>query len=196
MSMADALETEEAAPTSERAVEVPVQRRRRDEEADDEDEGSARKRLLLVIPLVAAAAAIVALVLVGMQDKGIYSKPVDELVAQKAQLQGKAIRAEGNLVHGSLVKRDSPCEYRFTIAKNNAEIPVRYAKCIVPDTFRDVPGMDLGVTVEGELNKDGSFEASQVLAKCPSKYEMKEKQARGESAPHAMGMPGMDQPQQ
>lgn len=165
---------------SERAFEVPARRAR-----DEEDDRDARKRLLLVVPLVMAAAAIVALVLVGMQDKGMYSKPVDELVAQKAKFIGKPVRAEGNLVHGSLVKRDSPCEYRFTIAKNGVEVPVRYGKCVVPDTFRDVPGMDLGVTVEGQLKTDGSLEASAVLAKCPSKYEMKQKAASGEKAPHA-----------
>src|SRR5262249_48655984 len=54
-------------PPSERAVEVPARRRSR----DDDDEDSSRKRLLLVVPLLMAAAAIVALVLVGMQDKGI-----------------------------------------------------------------------------------------------------------------------------
>lgn len=170
----------EEPPNSERAVEVPARRARE----EDDDEG-ARKRLLLVVPLLMAAAAIVALVLVGMQDKGIYSKPVDELVAQKAKFVGKPVRAEGNLVHGSLVKREDPCEYRFKIEKNGVEIPVRYAKCIVPDTFRDVPGMDVGVTVEGELRPDDSLEASQVLAKCPSKYEMKQKAAQGEKAPHA-----------
>jgi cytochrome c-type biogenesis protein CcmE len=183
---ADQATEEENAPTSERAVELPARRRRgEDPDPDEDEEGAARKRLMLVIPLVAAAAAIVALVLVGMQDKGIYSKPVDELVAQKDKYQGKAIRAEGNLVHGSLLKRDDPCEYRFQIEKSGTSMPVRYGKCIVPDTFRDIPGMDLGVTVEGELRPDGSFEASQVLAKCPSKYEMKQKQANGEKAPHA-----------
>ena len=176
--------TEDPSP-SERAVEVPA-RRRRDE---DEDEEGSRKRLLLVVPLLMAAAAVVALVLVGMQDKGIYSKPVDELVAQKDKFVGKSVRAEGNLVHGTLVKRDDPCEYRFKIEKNATEIPVRFAKCVVPDTFRDVPGMDVGVTVEGELQPDGSLEASQVLAKCPSKYEMKEKAAQGEKAPHAAMSP-------
>ncbi len=166
------------------AVEVPV-RRRRDEE---EDEGS-RKRLLLVVPLLMAAAAIVALVLVGMQDKGIYSKPVDELVSQKAKFIGKSVRAEGNLVHGTLVKREDPCEYRFKIEKNGVEVPVRFAKCVVPDTFRDVAGMDVQVTVEGELRSDDSLEASQVLAKCPSKYEMKQKESSGEKAPHAAMTP-------
>src|SRR5690242_13258815 len=173
--------TSEESPSSERGVEVVARRRRGD---DEEDEGS-RKRLLLVVPLLMAAAAIVALVLIGMEGKGIYSKPVDELVAQKTKFIGKSVRAEGNLVHGSLVKREDPCEYRFKIEKNGTEIPVRFAKCVVPDTFRDVPGVEVGVTVEGELRSDDSLEASQVLAKCPSKYEMKQKAAQGEKAPHA-----------
>ena len=186
--MSDDVRTEETGDdpvASDRAVELPVRRRQRNEE----DEDGGRRRLLLVIPLLMAAAAIVALVLVGMQDKGIYSKPVDELVAQKAKFVGKSVRAEGNLVHGSLVKRDSPCEYRFKIEKNGVEMPVRFGKCVVPDTFRDVAGMDVGVTVEGELRSDDSLEASQVLAKCPSKYEMKQKQAQGEKAPHASMTP-------
>ena len=178
----------EQAPPSERAVTAPA-RRRRDEQQEEDPEAS-RKRLLLVIPLVMAATAIAALVLVGMQDNGMYSKPVDQLLSEKSKFVGKTVRAEGNLVHGSLVKRESPCEYRFTIEKNGAEVPVRFAKCVVPDTFRDVPGMDVAVTVEGELRADSSLEANQVLAKCPSKYEMKEKAAKGEKAPHAELEPG------
>jgi cytochrome c-type biogenesis protein CcmE len=46
--------------------------------------------------------------------------------------------------------------------------------------------MDVGVTVEGEILADNSFEATSVLAKCPSKYEMKDRAARGEQMPHAM----------
>lgn len=175
-------------PPSEGAV-TRGPRRNRDEEPDDPE--ASRKRLLLLVPLVMAAAAIVALVLVGMQDKGTYSKDVDVLVAEKAKFIGKPVRVEGNLVHGSLVKRETPCEYRFTIEKNGVEVPVRYAKCIVPDTFRDMPGVDVGVTVEGELRADSSLEASAVLAKCPSKYEMKDKASKGEAAPHAnVGGPG------
>jgi cytochrome c-type biogenesis protein CcmE len=177
-------EVPEASP-SEPALELPARRRGREPEDDDAD--ASRKRLLLLVPLVMAAAAIVALVLVGMQDKGVYSKDVDVLLAEKAKFIGKPVRVEGSLVHGSLVKRETPCEYRFTIEKKGVEIPVRYAKCIVPDTFRDVPGVDVGVTVEGELLADSSLEASAVLAKCPSKYEMKQKAASGEKMPHAGG---------
>jgi cytochrome c-type biogenesis protein CcmE len=132
------------------------------------------------------SAAIAGLVLTGMKDNAIYSKSVDELVAQKAKFAGRPVRAEGNLVHGTLAKRESPCEYRFTISKNGVDVPVRFAQCIVPDTFRDVPGMDVGVTVEGELHADNTFEATSVLAKCPSKYEMTDRTAKGESMPHGL----------
>jgi cytochrome c-type biogenesis protein CcmE len=177
---------EEEAPASQDVLEVPpVNVSRRRERDNEDDPEAARKRLLLLVPLVMAAAAIVALVLVGMQDKGVYSKDVDVLMAEKAKIVGKPVRVEGLLVHGSLVKHESPCEYLFTIEKNKVEVPVRYAKCIVPDTFRDMPGVDVGVTVEGELRPDSSFEATAVLAKCPSKYEMKQKAASGEKMPHA-----------
>lgn len=138
----------------------------------------------IAVALAMGAAAIAGLVLTGMQSKAIYSKPVDELLAQKAKFAGRPVRAEGNLVHGSLVKRDQPCEYRFTIEKNGAMLPVRFDQCVVPDTFRDVPDMDVGVTVEGELQTDDSFQASSVLAKCPSKYEMEQKKQKGEQMPH------------
>jgi cytochrome c-type biogenesis protein CcmE len=140
----------------------------------------------LMIMLVAGGAAIASMFLFGMKDNAIYSKPVDELVANKAKFAEHPVRAEGSLVHGSLEKRDSPCEYRFTIAKNGVEVPVRYAQCVVPDTFRDVPDMDVGVTVDGELHADNSFDATSVLAKCPSKYEMKQQAAHGAKMPHAV----------
>ena len=146
--------------------------------------------------LAMVAAAITALVLTGMQDNAIYSKPVDQLLAQKAKFAGRPVRAEGNLIHGSLMKREQPCEYRFTIAKNGAELPVRFAQCVVPDTFRDVPDLDVGVTVEGELQSDDSFEATSVLAKCPSKYEMKQRKDHGEQMPHgSLASAGAPDPQ-
>jgi len=164
----------------------PSPRRRR---GDDEEPDAAQGRRRWTGPAVAVAlamgaAAIAGLVLTGMQDKAIYSKPVDELLAQKAKFMGRPVRAEGTLVHGSLVKREQPCEYRFTIQKNGAELPVRFDQCVVPDTFRDVPDIDVGVTVEGELQADDTFEASSVLAKCPSKYEMQQRKQHGEQMPH------------
>ncbi len=180
MSDQDPKDSPASQAAQDEGVAVPVSPTR----ASKVGKHDSRRGLMIVIPLVMAGAALVALVLTGMQDNGIYSRPVDELVRDKAKFHGRPVRAEGNLVHGTLVKRESPCEYRFTITKNGVDVPVRFAQCVVPDTFRDVPGMDVGVTVEGSLTADNSFEATSVLAKCPSKYEMKERQQKGESMPH------------
>ena len=143
-----------------------------------------KKNLGLLVGLLVVAGGITALVL-NFQDAAVYAKSVDQVAGDKS-LTGRALRVEGGLVKGSLVHQESPCEYRFRMSEKGAEIPVRYGKCVVPDTFRDVPGMDVRVTVEGRLGTDGTFEATQVMAKCPSKYEMKQKQSAGEAAPHQM----------
>jgi cytochrome c-type biogenesis protein CcmE len=170
------------------AAARPRAGRGRSQDAEAAEASDGRRRWVgpaIASGLAMVAAAIAGLVLTGMQDNAIYSKPVDELLAAKAKFIARPVRAEGNLVHGSLVKRDLPCEYRFSITKNGAELPVRFAQCIVPDTFRDVPNLDVGVTVEGELQKDDSFEATSVLAKCPSKYEMQQRKDHGETMPHS-----------
>lgn len=165
-------------------LEVPIAPRRKRGEAPI-DEQASRRGLLMLMGLVGVAAAVISLALFGMKDKAIYSKPVDELLAEKMKFKGRSVRAEGTLVHGSLQKRESPCEYRFTIASKGVEVPVRFAQCVVPDTFKDVPTMDVAVTVEGELQADNSFEATSVLAKCPSKYEMEQMKSKGASMPYA-----------
>jgi cytochrome c-type biogenesis protein CcmE len=40
---------------------------------------------------------------------------------------------------------------------------------LVPDTFTDAN--DIEVIVEGRLGRDGVFRATEVLAKCGSRYE-------------------------
>ncbi len=171
--------------------DTPPPRRRH--AVDEEPERRRWVGLVIAVGLAMGAAGIAALVLTGMQDKAMYSKPVDELLAQKAKFVGRPVRAEGMLVHGSLVHRDQPCEYRFVIAKNGVELPVRYAQCVVPDTFKDVADIDVGVTAEGELLADNSFEASNILAKCPSKYEMDKRKKAGEHMPHGpLAAPGLE----
>lgn len=139
--------------------------------------------LRLLIALLVMAGGIVALVM-SFSGAAVYAKSVDQVLAEASQLKGRKLRVEGKLVHGTLQRRDTPCEYRFQMEKGGAVLPVRYAQCVVPDTFRDVPGLDLDVTVEGTIDEQGAFEATQVLAKCPSKYEMQDRAASGEAVPH------------
>jgi cytochrome c-type biogenesis protein CcmE len=148
-----------------------------------------RRELALLAALLVIGGGILTLVMTSFDGAAIYSKSVDELVAQKDQLGKRNLRVQGTLVKGSLGRRDSPCEYRFKMQKNGAVIEVRYPQCVVPDTFRDVPNMDVDVTAQGKLSDDGYFLASEIMAKCPSKYDMKQKAASGEKAPHGSMFP-------
>ena len=145
----------------------------------------SRRSVGLLIALLVAVGAMLALVFSSVDDAAIYSLTVDKVVQDKASLSGRNLRVEGDLVKGTLRHRAEPCEYRFTLTRGGKELPVRYAECVIPDTFRDVPDMDVQVTAEGELTEEGYLEATHIMAKCPSKYEMQQKKARGEAAPHA-----------
>jgi cytochrome c-type biogenesis protein CcmE len=160
-------------------VEVPVRRRGG---RDQEDAQVSRKRLLVVLPLVMACAAISALVLLGMKDKGLYSKSVDELVKNKSRFAGHPVIADGSLVHGSIMKRERPCEWRFVLERNGIEMPVSFPQCTVPDQFKDVANLDIQVTVEGKLQADDTFVATSIMPKCPSKYMDEAK--NGKQMPH------------
>jgi cytochrome c-type biogenesis protein CcmE len=156
----------------------------------------ARRNIGLLVALLVAVGAMLGLVFSSVDDAAIYSVTVDKVLAQKATLGGRNLRVEGDLVKGTLRHRAEPCEYRFTLTRGGRELPVRYAECVIPDTFRDVPDMDVQVTAEGELTEEGYLEATHIMAKCPSKYEMQQKKARGEAAPHAdmLAPPGADVP--
>lgn len=183
--LADALSaSEETAPTSERPVAAPAVT----------EEGSPKKKkklhnLGLVVALLVMGGGVLTLVMTNFEQAAVYSKGVDELVAEKDKVAGRNVRVAGTLVKGSLKRRDQPCEYRFSMTKNEKTLDVRYPQCIVPDTFRDVPDVDVEVTAEGKLTDEGYFEANQIMAKCPSKYEMKDGVGKGKAPQHKNNLP-------
>ncbi len=177
LAQAAGLGSEEAARTSAPPVAVTEQRRA---------VPKAKTNVGLLVTLLVMVGALVALFMVGFKDAAIYATPVDQLMAQKDKLMGRKVRVEGELVPGSLEKRDKPCEYRFVLhGKENKEtLPVRYPQCIVPDTFRDVPGGGVQVTIEGTLKSANDFEATLVMAKCSSKYDAEKHEMKpGEGLP-------------
>ncbi|HEU4408652.1 MAG TPA: cytochrome c maturation protein CcmE [Polyangiaceae bacterium] len=127
-----------------------------------------KRNLGLLLGLAAVTGGVVALAL-SIGEGTSYAKTVDQLLADRVRLAGRPVNVQGTLVKGSLSYQDSPCEYRFTLTAAGALLPVRYPVCVVPDTFRDTPAGDVEVTASGKLAPDGSFEASNVMAKCPSR---------------------------
>lgn len=163
-----------------------VQDIKRDAPAVSASSETPRRNLALLAGVLIAAAGILTLVFSSVDEAAIYSMTTDKLLAQKDKFTGKNLRVEGELVPGTLTRREQPCEYRFSIEKNGQKLAVRFPQCVVPDTFKDVPGMAVQVTAEGKLNDEGHFDATNIMAKCPSKYEMQERAKKGEAAPHQM----------
>src|SRR5262245_61314807 len=91
----------------------------------------------ILVVLLCMVGGIIALVMLGFKEAAVYALPADELKARAGELTGRKVRVDGELVPGTLQKRDDPCEYRFTIQAKGAELTVRYPQCVVPDTFRD-----------------------------------------------------------
>lgn len=127
---------------------------------------------------------VVAWALTSSESPFVYSVMVSDVAPDPAAYADRTLRVEGPLRDGSIQFRQDPCEYRFVIAEGEHAMDVRFPQCIVPDTFRD--GMGISVVVEGHVQDDGSFLATQVIPRCPSRYEMDERQQNGEVAPHAM----------
>ncbi len=137
------------------------------------DAPTPKRNLALLIGLIVIAVVVLALLPFTFKGSAVWATTVDQLVSEP-DLKGRRVRVEGILVKGSLMKRDSPCEYRFQLRTNEATVQVRYPQCVIPDSLQDRPEADITVTAEGTLGQDNVFVASQVLAKCPSKYEQKD----------------------
>jgi len=140
------------------------------------------------VPAWALALALLGLslgvgwLILGGGDPFVYSQSVTEVASTPDEYAGRELRVEGMLTDGSVRFRDDPCEWRFTIEEGDHVIPVVFSQCIVPDTFRD--HMDISVVVQGRM-VDGTFIASEVIPRCPSRYDMDERASRGERMPHA-----------
>jgi cytochrome c-type biogenesis protein CcmE len=152
-------------------------------------DGPSRGNIGLLVGLFCIVGVVVAIFMFGFKEAAIYSLPVQDLSANSGKYAGRKVRLEGELRPGTLMKRDQPCEYRFTVQAAGPggdahQIPVRYGQCVVPDTFRDVKEGGVQVTVEGTLMKEGHFEATLVMAKCSSKYDpTTHKMSQGEGEP-------------
>ena len=111
------------------------------------------------------------LIMISMWEGGAYFLTVDEV--QAAQKQGKTknrlLRIKGDVAHGSHKNVEGSSEHRFVVEGEIHKIPV-YFKGPIPDVFKE--GGEVVAT--GRLNTDGLFVATEVTAKCPSKYEQEQ----------------------
>lgn len=95
-----------------------------------------------------------------------YYKYVDEVTAEPQAWHGKKLQIHGNVVPGTRMVKPKTLDYSFELQRNGKTIKAYYTG-VVPDTFKD----DAEVVLTGELKPDNTFHATEMTAKCPSKYE-------------------------
>jgi cytochrome c-type biogenesis protein CcmE len=76
------------------------------------------------------------------------------------------VKVGARVVPGSIQRDPGGRQVTFKVTDGARTYPVVY-RGIAPDTFTD--GVD--VVVEGRLGRDGTFQATTLLAKCASRYE-------------------------
>ena len=104
----------------------------------------------------------------GINESKTYYKTISELKSLQDDEVGKRVRVTGDVVPGS-IRRDGALVHFVIVEKEkNQTLNVIYTgKDPLPDTFRD----NAQAMADGKIQSDGSFHASAIAAKCPSKYE-------------------------
>lgn len=120
------------------------------------------KRALIIVAALLAIGVAATLILNALNSNiALYVTP-SEVAAGKAP-QGQAFRIGGMVKDGS-VKRDG-LTVHFEITDLAKDIPVSYTG-ILPDLFKE----GKGAVIQGRMNANGEFIASEVLAKHDENY--------------------------
>jgi len=123
-----------------------------------------QKRLILVVAGVALLGGAVALVLSAFQQNLVFFHTPTEVAAGEVP-QGRTFRIGGMVEEGSIKRDADGVTVRFAITDTAKTVPVAY-KGPLPDLFKE----GKGAVAQGAIGADGTFMASEVLAKHDENY--------------------------
>jgi cytochrome c-type biogenesis protein CcmE len=104
----------------------------------------------------------------GIQNSQTYYKTIAELRQMGGTAQNRHLRIGGD-VQGKSIVHAGPVT-TFNLVWENQVLPVSYeGRDPLPDTFKD----GAQALADGRLGPDGVFHASEIQAKCASKYSPK-----------------------
>lgn len=136
------------------------------------EEQAERKRPRRRFPLsfllagIAILGAVIYLVYANTQANAVYYMTVSELKHCSTSCTAQSVRVAGFVQPGSIHHDDQNNVVTFTVVDNGQTLPVTYSG-VVPDIF----GPNIQVVVEGHYTGQGPFQAQNLLAKCPSKFQ-------------------------
>ena len=118
--------------------------------------------------------AVSLMIFQGIQSTGKYFFTPAQLIAhteQDSHYFDLGVKVSAKVVPGSIRRDPEHHRVDFSISDGIKSFPVAYLgpASSIPDTFTDAN--DIDVVVEGKLGRDGTFRATDVIAKCGSRYE-------------------------
>jgi cytochrome c-type biogenesis protein CcmE len=129
-----------------------------------------RRRLWIVLACGLGLGSAAALALSAFRDNLVFFLAPSD-IAGKAPTMGRDFRLGGLVEQGSVQRTtdDGHPAARFLVTDGKASVQVNYVG-ILPDLFRE----GQGIVALGTMNSDGTFRASEVLAKHDETYMPKE----------------------
>jgi cytochrome c-type biogenesis protein CcmE len=122
------------------------------------------QRLILALLAVAALIGAVLLAMSALKDQAAYFYTPGDAKKDHVEV-GRAVRLGGMVQKGSIERQADGVTVHFTVTDGKETVPVRFTG-IVPDLFKE----DSGVVAEGSFQSDGSFLATNILAKHDERY--------------------------
>lgn len=118
------------------------------------------------IILAIAAGAIGLLLFAGVAGNDLYMTSLDQWDAARARRE--SVRVMGFVKEGSVALQPDALVTEFVMRCGTGErtLPVSF-KGVTPGLFRD----GTNVIASGRLDDEGIFRATELMTKCPSKYE-------------------------
>ena len=143
------------------------------------------KRFAWIAAGVAVLGVAVTLVLNAFQSNLVFFFTPTQ-VASKEAPQGRPFRIGGLVEQGSLARDANSLTVRFRVTDTAQTIPVVYTG-LLPDLFKE----GKGVVAQGTLSSDGTFRATEVLAKHDENYMPPEAKAALDRAQKGMSLPSL-----
>jgi cytochrome c-type biogenesis protein CcmE len=123
-----------------------------------------RKRFSLIALGLVALGLAAALVLNAFQSNLVFFFTPTQVLSGEVP-KGRSFRIGGMVEAGTLKRENDGLTVHFTITDTVKRVPVTY-KGILPDLFKE----GKGAVAQGQLAADGTFVASEVLAKHDENY--------------------------
>ncbi len=147
------------------------------------------QRMVAIAAGLVLLAVAAALVLNAFQGNVVFFFSPSQVAAREAPVD-RTFRVGGMVEKGSLKRRADGVTVEFLVTDTAKTLPVVY-RGILPDLFKE----GKGVVAQGKLNPDGTFQASEVLAKHDENYMPPEaahalSQAEAEKAAKSVVPPG------